>query len=60
MTMPEFPTVDLTTPINWLRDGFVGVVTDNAALVITAALVMAGVVIAIKKVKGFGKSAMKG
>mgnify|MGYP004601709075 CR=1 FL=1 len=59
-TMPTFPTIDLAEPINWLRDGFVGIVTTNAPIVIGAALVMTGVVVAISKVKGFGKSAMKG
>lgn len=59
MTLPEFPTVDLAEPINWMVTGFTGLVTSNAGLVVSAGLVMALLPTAIRKIKGFAKSAVK-
>lgn len=57
--LPSFPTVDLSETVNWMVTGFTGVVTSNAGLVITAGIVMAALPIAIRKIKGFGKSAIR-
>lgn len=57
--LPTFPTVDLSETVNWMVTGFTGIVSSNAGLVITAGIVMAALPIAIRKIKGFGKSAIK-
>lgn len=59
MTLPEFPTVNLAEPVNWMVTGFTTLVTDNAGLVIGAGLAMAFLPLAIRKIKSFGKSAVK-
>lgn len=58
-TLPTFPTVDLSTTVNWMVNGFTGIVSSNAGLVITAGLVMAALPVAISKIKSFGKKAIK-
>ena len=58
-TLPTFPTVDLSTTVNWMVNGFTGIVSSNAGLVITAGLVMAALPAAISKIKSFGKKAIK-
>ena len=58
-TLPAFPEIDLSTSVNWMLNGFTGIVTSNAALVIGAGIAMAALPIAIRKIKGFGKSAIK-
>ncbi|EMF0203500.1 hypothetical protein NXK88_002783 [Enterococcus hirae] len=57
--MPTFPTVDLSEQINWLVDGFGKVVASNAGLVVGAAIAMALLPVAIKKVVSFAKSALR-
>lgn len=59
ITLPTFPTVDLAAPIEWLFNGFTALVSSNAGLAITAGLGMAFLPMAIRKIKGFGKSAVK-
>ncbi|MBO0468436.1 hypothetical protein JZO73_12945 [Enterococcus plantarum] len=59
-TLPEFPKVDLAPTIEWVQNGIVSLWTSNAGLIITAGIIMAAMPIVIKKVKGMGKSAMKG
>lgn len=59
-TLPTFPTVDLAPMIEWVQNGIVSLWTTNAGLIITAGIVMAAMPIVIKKIKGMGKSAMKG
>jgi hypothetical protein len=59
-SLPSFPTVDLSAYVNWVRDGIVNLWTSNAVLIIGAGIVMAAMPIVIKKVKGMGKSAIKG
>ncbi|MGM0124289.1 hypothetical protein IGI37_001663 [Enterococcus sp. AZ194] len=59
MTLPTFPTVDLAEPINWMVTGFTGLVSSNAGLVVGAGLAMALLPMAIRKIKGFAKSAVK-
>lgn len=57
--LPAFPTVDLKPAVDWMVTGFTGLVTSNAGLVVTAGLLMALVPLAIIKVKGFAKKAVK-
>ncbi|MDT2472431.1 hypothetical protein P7D68_19830 [Enterococcus avium] len=59
MTLPTFPTVDLSTYVTWMVDGFTGLVSSNAGLVIGAGVVMSFVVLAIVKIKGFAKKAVR-
>ncbi|WCG33361.1 hypothetical protein PML78_01350 [Enterococcus dispar] len=59
MTLPEFPTVDFAEPINWMVTDFTGLVSSNATLVIGAGLAMAVLPIAIMKIKGFAKKAIR-
>ncbi|MDY4025977.1 MAG: hypothetical protein SOZ13_12920 [Enterococcus avium] len=59
MTLPTFPTVDLSTYVNWMVEGFTGLVSSNAGLVIGAGVVMSFVVLAIVKIKGFAKKAVR-
>lgn len=59
MKLPEFPTVDLAAPINWMVQGFTNLVSSNATLVIGAGLAMALLPLAIRKIKSFAKSAVK-
>lgn len=59
MNLPEFPTVDLKEPVEWMVNGFTGLVTSNATLVIGAGVAMALVVTAIVKIKGFAKKAVR-
>lgn len=59
MTLPTFPTIDLTTQVEWMVNGFTTMVTSNATLVIGAGVAMALVVTAIMKIKGFAKKAVK-
>lgn len=58
--LPTFPTVDLSETVNWFVDGFTGLVTSNAGLVIGAGLAIFAVPYALRKIKSFGKSAMRG
>ncbi len=58
--MPEFPTVDLSTAVNWFRDGVVSMVTSNASVIIIAAVTIAGISAAVAFAKKFGKKAVKG
>lgn len=57
--LPAFPTVDLKPAVDWMVNGFTGLVTSNAGLVITAGLLMALVPLAIIKIKGFAKKAIR-
>lgn len=59
MTLPEFPKVELSETINWMVNGFTSLVSSNASLVIGAGLAMAILPMAIRKIKGFAKSAIK-
>lgn len=59
MTLPTFPTVDLTSYVEWMVKGFTGIVSSNAGLVIGAGVIMAFAVMAIVKVKGFAKKAIR-
>lgn len=59
MTLPTFPTVDFAEPVNWMVEGFTGLVSSNATLVIGAGLAMAVLPIAIMKIKGFAKKAIR-
>lgn len=59
MTLPTFPTIDLSTYVEWMVNGFTGLVSSNAALVIGAGVVMSFVVMAIVKIKGFAKKAIR-
>lgn len=59
MDLPQFPTVDLAEPINWMVEGFTALVSSNAALVIGAGLAMAVLPMAIGKIKGFAKKAIR-
>jgi len=59
MTLPEFPKVELSETINWMVNGFTALVSSNASLVIGAGLAMAILPMAIRKIKGFAKSAIK-
>lgn len=56
--LPTFPTVDLSKYVDWIVNGFVGLVSSNAALIVGAAVSMALLPIAIRKVKGFVISAL--
>ncbi|MBU5361363.1 hypothetical protein KQI58_09770 [Enterococcus raffinosus] len=59
MTLPTFPTIDLTDQVEWMVKGFTGIVTANAGIVIGGAVIMAFAVMAIAKVKGFAKKAVR-
>ncbi|WP_367377950.1 hypothetical protein [Enterococcus gilvus] len=59
MTLPTFPTIDLSTYVEWMVNGFTGLVSSNAGLVIGAGVVMSFVVMAIVKIKGFAKKAIR-
>lgn len=59
MTLPTFPTIDLTTHVEWMVNGFTAMVTSNASLVIGAGVIMAFVVMAIVKIKSFAKKAIR-
>ncbi len=59
MTLPAFPTMDLASSVTWMVEGFTGLVSSNAALVIGAGLAMAFLPMAIQKIKSFGKKAVK-
>lgn len=59
MNLPEFPTFSLKEPVDWVVNGFVGFVSDNASLAIGAGVVMAFAVMAVVKIKGFAKKAIR-
>lgn len=59
-TMPTFPTLDLTDPVNWFRDGVVSIVSSNATVIIIAGIAIAGIVGAVTFARKFGKKAVKG
>ena len=56
--LPTFPTVDITKYVDWLVNGFTGLVSNNAALVVGASISMTLLPIGIKKVKRFVISAL--
>lgn len=57
--LPTFPTIDLAAPINWMLDGFTGMLTSNATLLIGAGIIMALVPVAFKKIKSATVSSVK-
>lgn len=56
--LPTFPTFDISKYVDWLVNGFTGLVSNNAALVVGAAISMTLLPIGIKKVKRFVISAL--
>jgi len=40
-TMPAFPTIDLSEGVTWLQDGFAGMVTSNAGVIVGAIVIIA-------------------
>lgn len=56
--LPTFPTIDISKYVDWLVNGFTGLVSNNAALVVGAAISMTLLPIGIKKVKRFVISAL--
>lgn len=60
VTMPDFPTFDLSTAVNWMITGVTSFYTANAPVLITGAIVMAALPMAIKKITKFTKSGMQG
>ncbi|MEY8497599.1 hypothetical protein [Enterococcus avium] len=59
MDLPAFPTIELTKYVEWMVNGFTGIVSTNAGLVIGAGVIMAFAVMAIVKVKSFAKKAIR-
>lgn len=59
-TMPDFPTVDLASGIKWFTDGFTGIISSNAGVIIMSGIAIAGITGAIWAIRRFGKKAVKG
>ncbi|MDT2522901.1 hypothetical protein P7D73_06755 [Enterococcus raffinosus] len=58
--LPTFPTLDLSEPITWFRDGITGIMSSNASIIILAGVVIAAFSGAIFMIRRFGKKAVKG
>jgi hypothetical protein len=60
ITLGAFPTVNLKDSLTWMLNGFSGIVTSNAPLIIGVAVSITALTGAIGLIKKFAKKSVKG